>query len=131
MSYLQKSLAFNNDHLELGGFSTESANDKKKTKNLKRYWNQLSKCQRSCILSGVAIMCFTNEVSNLDVIGQLNQGLEESGGAEVDNNVNRNQVLVPPRTEHRFVGPTTPRQQAIVKALKHAWKGYKKFAWGT
>lgn len=27
-------------------------------------------------------------------------------------------------------GPTTTRQRAVLKAFKHAWKGYKKFAWG-
>lgn len=27
-------------------------------------------------------------------------------------------------------GPTTLRQQAVVKAFQHAWKGYKQFAWG-
>ncbi|KAJ8948766.1 hypothetical protein NQ318_017935 [Aromia moschata] len=25
----------------------------------------------------------------------------------------------------------TARQKAVVKAFKHAWKGYKQFAWGT
>lgn len=29
-----------------------------------------------------------------------------------------------------FVGPTNPRQQATVDALRHAWKGYKAHAWG-
>jgi endoplasmic reticulum Man9GlcNAc2 1,2-alpha-mannosidase len=29
-----------------------------------------------------------------------------------------------------FSGPTTDRQRAVVEAMQHAWKGYKKFAWG-
>lgn len=27
-------------------------------------------------------------------------------------------------------GPTNERQSAVVAAFKHAWKGYKKYAWG-
>ncbi|KAJ6639174.1 Endoplasmic reticulum mannosyl-oligosaccharide 1,2-alpha-mannosidase [Pseudolycoriella hygida] len=29
-----------------------------------------------------------------------------------------------------FKGPTNNRQKAVVDAFKHAWKGYKEFAWG-
>lgn len=29
-----------------------------------------------------------------------------------------------------FKGPTNDRQRAVVNAFKHAWKGYKEFAWG-
>lgn len=29
-----------------------------------------------------------------------------------------------------FKGPANDRQRAVVKAFKHAWKGYKEFAWG-
>lgn len=29
-----------------------------------------------------------------------------------------------------FKGPTNDRQRAVVAAAQHAWKGYKKFAWG-
>lgn len=29
-----------------------------------------------------------------------------------------------------FKGPTNKRQHAVVNAFKHAWKGYKEFAWG-
>lgn len=29
-----------------------------------------------------------------------------------------------------FKGPTNERQRAVVNAFKHAWKGYKEFAWG-
>ncbi|PIO68276.1 glycosyl hydrolase family 47 [Teladorsagia circumcincta] len=28
------------------------------------------------------------------------------------------------------VGPTNERQQAVVNAFKHAWEGYRKYAWG-
>lgn len=30
----------------------------------------------------------------------------------------------------RFPGPTNPQQRAVVDAFKHAWNGYKKYAWG-
>lgn len=29
-----------------------------------------------------------------------------------------------------FKGPHNERQEAVVAAFKHAWKGYKTFAWG-
>lgn len=29
-----------------------------------------------------------------------------------------------------FKGPTNPRQKSVVDAFSHAWKGYKKYAWG-
>lgn len=29
-----------------------------------------------------------------------------------------------------FKGPTNDRQRAVVMAAKHAWSGYKKYAWG-
>lgn len=42
-----------------------------------------------------------------------------------------NQIAVPPDVVPlRFEGPTNDRQTAVVNAFKHAWKGYKEFAWG-
>lgn len=29
-----------------------------------------------------------------------------------------------------YAGPVNERQKAVVDAFKHAWKGYKQFAWG-
>lgn len=29
-----------------------------------------------------------------------------------------------------FKGPTNDRQRAVVGAFKHAWTGYKEYAWG-
>nr|CAD7393479.1 unnamed protein product [Timema cristinae] len=46
-----------------------------------------------------------------------------------DNNINQ-QVGIPPRGAVKFSGPGNERQQAVVDAFKHAWKGYKKYAWG-
>lgn len=35
-----------------------------------------------------------------------------------------------PLAKFNFLGPTHERQKAVVDAFKHAWKGYKQFAWG-
>ncbi|XP_063227766.1 endoplasmic reticulum mannosyl-oligosaccharide 1,2-alpha-mannosidase isoform X2 [Bacillus rossius redtenbacheri] len=47
-----------------------------------------------------------------------------------DGDGNQNQVGSPPRGAVKFSGPTNDRQKAVVAAFKHAWRGYKKFAWG-
>lgn len=30
----------------------------------------------------------------------------------------------------KFMGPTNERQKAVLDAFKHAWHGYKQYAWG-
>ncbi|CAH1155397.1 unnamed protein product [Phaedon cochleariae] len=45
-------------------------------------------------------------------------------------NNNYRHELIPANRNHKFSGPTTARQKSVVKAFKHAWKGYKRFAWG-
>lgn len=37
-------------------------------------------------------------------------------------------IEIPKRKE--FKGPTNDRQRAVVAAAKHAWTGYKQYAWG-
>ncbi|KAJ8938578.1 hypothetical protein NQ314_011437 [Rhamnusium bicolor] len=159
-------VVYNHDHVALDVSASSETIDKKRTKSLRRYWNQLSKCQRSFVYTVTAVVFLTvfylvsyepesavisvnangNEnrkdilknirndprdvEPNFNEVVHENQVLEEPAGAEIDNNVNKNQVLLPPKVEQRFTGPTTIRQQAVVKAFKHAWKGYKKFAWG-
>lgn len=45
--------------------------------------------------------------------------------------MDNNQIAVPPNIlPMKFEGPTNERQRAVVGAFKHAWEGYKKFAWG-
>lgn len=45
--------------------------------------------------------------------------------------INNNQIAVPPNIlPVKFEGPTNDRQKAVVNAFKHAWAGYKQFAWG-
>lgn len=46
----------------------------------------------------------------------------------VRNNAIDDGVDLPNRVE--FKGPTNDRQRAVVAAAKHAWSGYKKYAWG-
>lgn len=60
---------------------------------------------------------------------QDNQVLEEPEAVVLESNKKRN-VLPPPKVSTRFTGPTTSRQEAVVKAFKHSWNGYKQFAWG-
>ncbi|KAJ3645935.1 hypothetical protein Zmor_023554 [Zophobas morio] len=154
------------DHVTLdvsGG--SENIHDKRRSKSLKRHWNELSKCQRNCIYTVVIVLTLTvfylvstesdktqlssmteivsdsrkevlsnirNDPRDVDTIfNEMEHGgqvLEEPAGVEIENN--RNQVLLPPKILKKFTGPTTPRQEAVVKAFKHAWQGYKQFAWG-
>lgn len=51
----------------------------------------------------------------------------------IDNVENvRNNAIDEADAPHRmeFKGPTNDRQRAVVTAAKHAWSGYKKYAWG-
>lgn len=58
------------------------------------------------------------------------QVLEEPDNGQVMMNNGHNQIMMPPNNGERFPGPRTKRQEAIVNAFRHAWKGYKQFAWG-
>lgn len=55
--------------------------------------------------------------------------LEEPGDA-INNNVDQNQLALPPNSIEHFSTNRNVRQEAVVKAFRHAWKGYKQFAWG-
>lgn len=57
------------------------------------------------------------------------QVLEEPGDA-INNNVDQNQLALPPNSVEHFSTNRNVRQEAVVKAFRHAWKGYKQFAWG-
>lgn len=60
----------------------------------------------------------------------------ESNGLEQNNVVESPKVKVKPHPLQRakfpvhFQGPRNERQEAVVAAFKHAWKGYKAHAWG-
>lgn len=58
--------------------------------------------------------------------GEENHVLEEPRFGDINSNQNKQQSNV----SRVFAGPTNDRQRAIVEAFRHAWTGYKKFAWG-
>ncbi|XP_067012177.1 endoplasmic reticulum mannosyl-oligosaccharide 1,2-alpha-mannosidase isoform X2 [Anabrus simplex] len=49
---------------------------------------------------------------------------------QVEENNDVEQIRSPPQEGVKFPGPSNERQSAVIAAFKHAWKGYKKFAWG-
>lgn len=148
-------------------------------KSLWRWWNQLSRFQRSIVYMLVLAACLTilyyisgNRPIGSTSNGPLNVGMNKDHVTPslalyspkkvqpVENSipkaepaeksylkndtVNKNnlydkrdnfannidQIHSPPREGVKFSGPTNERQSAIVAAFKHAWKGYKKYAWG-
>lgn len=48
----------------------------------------------------------------------------------VDNQLVPNDPAVIGEPAKDFKGPTNDRQRAVVDAFRHAWRGYKEFAWG-
>ncbi|KAF2904912.1 hypothetical protein ILUMI_01268 [Ignelater luminosus] len=158
--------ALKSDHVALN-LPSEVYAETKKAKSYWRWWNQLSRFQRSLIYMFVVAVLFTilyflpgnsdsaivdvekPEVNTLkkDVLVNIrndprdvendfneiendNQVLEEPGDVQIDDNSNIKHVLARPNTGVQFTGPTEERQKAVVEAFKHAWKGYKQFAWG-
>lgn len=68
------------------------------------------------------------ETRNNEVLTNIiNNPLESGLNAGVEK---ERQVLEQPLKAPKFRGVITKRQQAVVEAFKHAWKGYKQFAWG-
>lgn len=58
-----------------------------------------------------------------DHLGNLGDNLEKIPSKDTDHLKRRNNKII-------FPGPTNERQRAVVSAFRHAWKGYKDFAWG-
>ncbi|KAB0795911.1 hypothetical protein PPYR_09972 [Photinus pyralis] len=149
--------------LSSDGYSKEA----KKTKSIWRWWNQLSRFQRSLVYMFSAAVLFTivyflpgySENSIVDVnkaevntikkdvlvnirndprdvendfneIENENQVLEEPADVPVEEINNAKHVLARPNIGVQFSGVLDDRQQAVVDAFKHAWKGYRQFAWG-
>ncbi|XP_026477334.1 endoplasmic reticulum mannosyl-oligosaccharide 1,2-alpha-mannosidase isoform X1 [Ctenocephalides felis] len=146
-------------------------------KSIWRWWNQLSRFQRSLFYMIVLVLFFTLlyllpsqhngdgktiehiqitpiEANNLPFLQNdqvvspinLNQN-SETNGLDLEKSIKevRKNVIDEPKhhteaiylksslgTSHGkvFDGPKTERQKAVVEAFKHAWKGYKTFAWG-
>lgn len=56
----------------------------------------------------------------------------EENFEDVMDKVEQEKIDMQPNNEgiKDFKGPTNDRQRAVVNAFKHAWKGYKEYAWG-
>ncbi|KAL1517235.1 hypothetical protein ABEB36_001025 [Hypothenemus hampei] len=148
------------DHISLNLTDSEKFSSQKRTpRKIRRQWNQLSKCQKSLVYMGLLIFVLTmfylvsvepkgavisinfktkiiekvNGDEKKDNLGDINndpQILEHPEKAQMNNKEENEQVVEPPRKIISFPDPSTPRQRAVIKAFQHAWKGYKKFAWG-
>lgn len=139
-------------------------------KSLWRWWNQLSRLQRTLAYmllfavllalvylgnGGYASSVFDVKTGNNDVLSPSPIVMQPVNGEDrVDakqeeqlvsddnpaaHNFNKqnlnvidnvNQIKSPPRDGIVFEGASNDRQSAVIAAFKHAWKGYKKFAWG-
>uniref|UniRef100_F1KXJ2 alpha-1,2-Mannosidase n=1 Tax=Ascaris suum TaxID=6253 RepID=F1KXJ2_ASCSU len=73
-----------------------------------------------------------NPIADFDQVDDAKQRFDEANA--VQNNAApavapRQANLLPP-SYPRFKGAQNERQRAVVSAFKHAWNGYKKYAWG-
>lgn len=71
------------------------------------------------------------------LIGEMKLTQEEEESAMANNVIDnvdnaRNNAIDGGEVDRQkdFKGPTNDRQRAVVAAAKHAWQGYKEFAWG-
>ncbi|CAH1112085.1 unnamed protein product [Psylliodes chrysocephalus] len=146
---------YRNDYLALDVPSVDPLVDKRRKINFKRIWNQLSKCQKSCLLCCVTLILFSflyyinqnenngfislNEhvdnkyilksfIEGSNKLAHTSENLHKIEIEQKSERISKNDLA--PKDAHIFLGPTTERQRAVADAFKHAWKGYKKFAWG-
>lgn len=159
--------ASKNHHVSILLASDVYGKEPKKTKSIWRWWNQLSRFQRSLIYMFSAAVLFTivyflpgyseNAIVDVDKpevntikkdvlvnirndprdvendfneIENENQVLEEPGDVQIEEINNSKHVLARPNIGVQFTSVVDERQQAVVDAFKHAWKGYRQFAWG-
>ncbi|KAK9696119.1 Glycosyl hydrolase family 47 [Popillia japonica] len=103
----------------------ENYSEIRRPKSYWRAWNQLSRFQRSLIYMLVIISFFMvlYFIPNTDNVILNVDGSERT-------TINRNVLVGESKHDEVFAGPTNDRQRAIVEAFRHAWTGYKKFAWG-
>ncbi|XP_047040270.1 endoplasmic reticulum mannosyl-oligosaccharide 1,2-alpha-mannosidase isoform X1 [Helicoverpa armigera] len=110
-----------------------------------RRWNRLSRLQRSIvyalfvIAATILAMFYISRMSaaNVNKINHSELAQETLKNVSLVNEQASEQV-VPRKTavdfEKRerpiFTGPINARQYAVVESFKHAWRGYKKHAWG-
>lgn len=144
------------EHVALNLPTSDNIYEKRRTRSWKRQWHHLSKLQKNCIYIFTALICITlfyilsnsPDETAIDVQVEENQlkpviplelkfnekfledqerVIEDPKDAEL---VNVNGVIPKDKRRTTFSGPSTSRQVAVVKAFKHAWKGYRQYAWG-
>lgn len=71
--------------------------------------------------ASMEMMKTVDDIADFDVV----EGKVETPAATSRRRALNRTAVVP-----TFTGPTNERQEAVVKAFKHAWEGYRKFAWG-
>jgi len=123
-------------------------------KSFKRRWNSLSKFQKNLvfvIFVSTSIVIFLTQSNyygskatqfkrktDVNFTPTQLQSQAQEANKLTSNDIIINAVL-PVRPlfnksnsaeSHNFQGPSNERQIAVVNAFKHAWKGYKKYAWG-
>ncbi|KAK6627690.1 hypothetical protein RUM44_010169 [Polyplax serrata] len=74
----------------------------------------------------------TNPTVQSQVINELDTLSKEDQTRKAEENVIDNEIIVVKSSKlgKKFKGPGNKRQESVVEAFKHAWKGYKTFAWG-
>lgn len=131
--------------------SSEELLKERKTKSLKRRWNELAKCQKNLIITTVFLLSIyviyiVNVRNNDPKVSMDNEALKN----EAEKSINKlqkeeNEVGEQPISVYSVANELksqknlinkfksaikTDRQKAVVKAFQHSWKGYKQFAWG-
>lgn len=107
-----------------------------------RRWNQLSRLQRTLVyimvilllaIGGVLYVEKTlSTIESDNVTKESQEAVSQTVSANLVNdllNINSN-VELDTASPRLFTGPTNERQQAVVNSFRHAWNGYKKYAWG-
>ncbi|KAM3728980.1 Endoplasmic reticulum mannosyl-oligosaccharide 1,2-alpha-mannosidase [Dirofilaria immitis] len=69
------------------------------------------------------------EVSDKE-LAMVNENNGKSENNKEKSDMNKNKGKIPKIKYSKFKGPQNDKQIAVVNAFKHAWEGYKKYAWG-
>lgn len=124
-----------------------------------RHWNRLHRLQKTVVILIVLLIAIYflthiefhhsqlkkipthHEHENLKKIikPKINENEFIEVGHERDKAIDKPIINIPIDKSHEktkiepinFKGPTNKRQKSVVEAFKHAWKAYKKYAWGS
>ncbi|XP_072930604.1 endoplasmic reticulum mannosyl-oligosaccharide 1,2-alpha-mannosidase [Epargyreus clarus] len=107
---------------------------------MQRRWNRLSRLQRTLVYGFIILGILASAYCMSERRNESIQYIKEILPAKGERNNEDNAHVAPRKFEvvreddfvdrPIFTGPTNSRQYAVVEAFKHAWKGYKKHAWG-